>query len=170
MALQLESTLLEDAHKLKARLEAAKVAADNAIAAHNAGLEHFKVLLDGYRAYASAYETVVRSELNKVESSRRCWRPSRSRQINKSLVDRYKAEIEGRMAAVEIWRRRRRPDAGGSGAFAHPGWRRTGARFQATVNADSPKPTSTKPAWGRSRQAGRLPHTGGLRRQGGRPG
>lgn len=143
MALQLESTLLEDAYKLEMlAFEAAKVAADNAIAAHNAGLEHFKALLDGYRAYASAYETVVRSELNKVEVFKALLAAEQVKaDINKSLVDRYKAEIEGRMAAVEIYKarvgaaqtlvelERSRIQAGGEQVRA----------FVATVNAETAK-------------------------------
>lgn len=143
IALQLESTLLEDAYKLEMlAFEAAKVAADNAIAAHNAGLEHFKALLDGYRAYASAYETVVRAELNKVEVFKALLAAEQVKaDINKSLVDRYKAEIEGRMAAVEIYKarvgaaqtlvelERSRIQAGGEQVRA----------FVATVNAETAK-------------------------------
>lgn len=143
MALQLESTLLEDAYKLEMlAFEAAKVAADNAIAAHNAGLEHFKALLDGYRAYAGAYETVVRAELNKVEVFKALLAAEQVKaDINKSLVDRYKAEIEGRMAAVEIYKarvgaaqtlvelERSRIQAGGEQVRA----------FVATVNAETAK-------------------------------
>ena len=45
LALQLESTLLDDCYKLEMlAFETAKTAADNAIAAHNAAIEHFKAL------------------------------------------------------------------------------------------------------------------------------
>ncbi|WP_103018169.1 hypothetical protein [Alicycliphilus denitrificans] len=107
-ALQLESTLLEDCYKLEMlAFEAAKTAADNAIAAHNAALEHFKALLAGYQAYAAAYDTVVKSELSKVEVFKALLSAEETKaNINKSLVDRYKAEIEGSMAAVEIYKAR----------------------------------------------------------------
>ena len=108
LALQLESTLLEDAYKLEVlAIDAAKAAADNAIAAHNAAIEHFKALLAGYQAYASAYETVIRAELNKVEVFKALLSAEQTKaDINKSLVERYKAEIDGSMAAVQIYQAR----------------------------------------------------------------
>ena len=107
-ALALESTLLEDCYKLEMlAFTASKEAADNAIAAHNAALEHFKALLDGYRSYAAAYETVVKAELNKVEVFKAMLQAEQIKaEINQSLVARYKAEIDGRMAAVEIYKAR----------------------------------------------------------------
>lgn len=108
LALQLESTLLEDTYKLEVlAIDAAKAAADNAIAAHNAAIEHFKALLAGYQAYASAYETVIRAELNKVEVFKALLSAEQTKaDINKSLVERYKAEIDGSMAAVQIYQAR----------------------------------------------------------------
>lgn len=108
LALQLESTLLEDAYKLEMlAFETAKTAADNAIAAHNAAIEHFKALLAGYQAYAAAYDTVIKAELNKVEVFKALLAAEQTKaDINKSLVDRYRAEIEGRMAVVEIYKAR----------------------------------------------------------------
>ena len=104
-ALQLESTLLEDCYKLEAlALDVAKTAAAGAIAAHNAALEHFKALLTGYQAYASAYETVIKAELNKVEVFKALLMAEQAKaDINKSLVERFKAEIDGAMAAVQIY-------------------------------------------------------------------
>ena len=142
-ALQLESVLLEDTYKLELlAVEVAKSTADNAIAAHNAALEHFKALLAGYQAYASAYDTVVKAELSKVEVFRALLAAEETKaNINKSLVDRYKAEIEGRMAAVEIYKarvgaaqtlvelERTRIQAGGEQVRA----------FVATVNAETAK-------------------------------
>ncbi|ADU99453.1 hypothetical protein [Alicycliphilus denitrificans] len=142
-ALQLESTLLEDCYKLEMlAFEAAKTAADNAIAAHNAALEHFKALLAGYQAYAAAYDTVVKAELSKVEVFKALLSAEETKaSINKSLVDRYKAEIEGGMAAVEIYKarvgaaqtlvelERARIQAGGEQVRA----------FVATVNAETAK-------------------------------
>lgn len=108
LALQLESTLLDDCYKLEMlAFETAKTAADNAIAAHNAALEHFKALLAGYQAYASAYDTVIKAELNKVEVFKALLSAEQTKaDINKSLVERFKAEIDGAMAAVQIYQAR----------------------------------------------------------------
>lgn len=108
LALRLESTLLEDAYKLEVlALDAAKAVAQNSIDVHNASVERFKALLAGYQAYAGAYDTVIKAELNKVEVFKALLSAEQTKaDINKSLVDRYKAEIEGRMAAVEIYKAR----------------------------------------------------------------
>lgn len=76
-------------------------------AAHNAALERYKALLDGYRAFALAYETVIKAEMNKVEVYKAMLQAEQTKaQINQSLVARYKAEIDGRMVAVEIYKAR----------------------------------------------------------------
>lgn len=108
LAMQLESTLLEDTYKLEVlAIDAAKATAENAIAAHNAAIEHYKALLAGYQAYASAYETVIRAELNKIEVFKALLSAEQTKaEINKSLVDRYKAEIDGAMASVQIYQAR----------------------------------------------------------------
>ncbi|WP_047218058.1 hypothetical protein [Delftia lacustris] len=107
-ALQLETTLLDDAYKLEMlAFETAKTTADNALAAFNAAVEHYKALLAGYQAYAAAYDTVIRAELNKVEVYKAMLAAEQTKaDINKSLVDRYRAEIDGRMAVVEIYKAR----------------------------------------------------------------
>ena len=107
-AIQLESTLLEGAHKFEMlAFEAAKVAAETAVAAHNAALERYKALLEGYRLYASVYDTIMRGELAKVEVFRVLLQAEETKaSINKSLVERYKAEVDGRMAVVEIFKAR----------------------------------------------------------------
>ncbi|WP_423459983.1 hypothetical protein [Ottowia sp. VDI28] len=142
-ALQLETTLMEDCYKLEMlAFEAAKSTAENAIAAHNAALEHFKALLAGYQAYAAAYDTVIKAELSKIEVFKALLQAEQTKaDINKSLVDRYKAEIEGCMAAVEIYKarvgaaqtlvelERTRIQAGGEQVKA----------FVATVNAETAK-------------------------------
>ena len=108
LALQLESTLLDDCYKLEMlAFETAKTAADNAIAAHNAAIEHFKALLAGYQAYASAYDTVIKAELNKVEVFKALLSAEETKaNINRALVERFKAEIDGAMAAVQIYQAR----------------------------------------------------------------
>ena len=142
-ALQLESTLMDSLYKYEMlAFEAAKAAADNAIQANNAAIEHFKALLAGYQAYASAYDTVVKAELSKVEVFKALLSAEETKSnINRSLVERYKAEIEGSMAAVEIYKARvgaaqtlvelekARIQAGGEQVRA----------FVATVNAETAK-------------------------------
>lgn len=107
-ALRLESTLLEDCYKLEMlAFEAAKTAAEMSIAGVNAKLEQFKALLLGYQAYASAYDTLIKAELSKIEVFKALLQAeSIKADINKSLVERYKAEIDGRMAVVEIYKAR----------------------------------------------------------------
>lgn len=143
LALQLETSLMDDAYRLEQlAVEVAKAEADNAIAAHNAAIEHYKALLAGYQAYASAYETVIKAELNKVEVFKALLSAEQTKaDINQSLVGRYKAEIEGAMAAVEIYKarvgaaqtlvelERTRIQAGGEQIRA----------FVATINAETAK-------------------------------
>lgn len=105
-ALQLENNLMDYAYKLEmAAFQAAKELADNSLAAHNAAIEHFKALLSGYSAYASAYDTVIKAELNKVEVFKALLSAEQTKaQINLGLVQQYKAEIDGSMAVVEIYK------------------------------------------------------------------
>ncbi|MEQ6307451.1 hypothetical protein ABN448_09575 [Delftia acidovorans] len=107
-ALQLETALMDDAYKLEMlAFETAKATADNSLAAHNAAVEYYKALLAGYQAYAAAYDTVIRAELNKVDVYKAMLEAEKTKaDINKSLVDRYRAEIDGSMAVVEIYKAR----------------------------------------------------------------
>ncbi|TYK74368.1 hypothetical protein FSY45_19610 [Comamonas sp. Z1] len=106
--LALEGQLMDQALQLdRLSFDAAKTAADHSIAAHNAALERFKALLDGYRTYAMAYETVIKAEMNKVEVYKALLQAEQTKaDINQSLVARYKAEIDGSMASVEIYKAR----------------------------------------------------------------
>ena len=142
-ALQLESTLLDDWHKVEMMaMDVAKTAASNAIQVYNAALDHFKALLAGYGAYASAYDTVIKAEMNKVEVFKAMLQAEQLKaEINKSLVEQYKAEIDGSMAVVQIYQARvgaaktlvelegTRVQAGGEQVKA----------FVATVNAETAK-------------------------------
>lgn len=105
-AISLETQLMDQAYKLEQLVfEAAKATADNEIQAHNAALEQFKALLAGYQAYASAYETLIKAELNKVEVFKALLSAEELKsQINTALVQQYKAQIEGAMATVEIYK------------------------------------------------------------------
>lgn len=142
-ALQLEGALLDNSYKLEMlAFETAKAAADNAIQANNAAIEHFKALLSGYQMYASAYDTIIKAETAKIDIFRaRLQAEETKANINKSLVDRYRAEIDARMSVVEIYKarvgaaqtlveiERARIQAGGEQVRA----------FVATVNAETAK-------------------------------
>ena len=108
MAITLESTLIDNHYKYEQlAFEAAKVTAEQSISVINARIEQFKALLQGYQAYASTYDTLIKAELSKVEVFKALLSAEETKaNINKSLVERYKAEIEGRMAAVEIYKAR----------------------------------------------------------------
>lgn len=107
-AIQLETTLMDNAYKLELLgFEIAKETAANAIQVVNLSIERFKALLDGYRSYASVYETLIRAEMNKVEVFKALLDAEKTKaDINKSLVDRYKAEVDASMASVEIYKAR----------------------------------------------------------------
>lgn len=105
---QLETALMDDSFKYQQlAFQVAKETADNAIATHNARIEYFKGLLAGYQTYASTYDTLIKAELSKVQLFEALQKSEETKaNINQSLVARYKAEIEGRMAAVEIFKAR----------------------------------------------------------------
>ena len=106
--IQLELGLMDDAYKIEQlAFQAAKEVADNAIAVHNARITQFGALLDGYRTYASVYDTLIKAELSKVTLFEAMLKSEQTKaDINQSLVGRYKAEIESRMASVEIYKAR----------------------------------------------------------------
>ncbi|WP_324623093.1 hypothetical protein [Delftia lacustris] len=164
-ALQLETTLLDDAYKLEMlAFETAKTTADNALAAFNAAVEHYKALLAGYQAYAAAYDTVIRAELNKVDVYKAMLEAEKTKaDINKSLVDRYRAEIDGSMAVVESTRpawARPRPSSNWRRPVSRPAASRSGPSWPRSTPRP-PAPTCTRhrsalraPRW---RPSARLP-------------
>ena len=105
-AIGLESQLLEHAYKIEMlAFEAAKALAENEIQVFNSSLEHYKALLAGYQTYASAYDTLIKSELSKVEVFKALLQAEELKaQINTALVQQYKVQIEGAMANVEIFK------------------------------------------------------------------
>lgn len=107
-AIQLETVMMDNAYKLEQlAVQVAKETADNAITTHNAALERFKALQEGYRVTASVYETLIRAEMNKVEVFKALLQAEQAKaDINKSLVDRFEAEINASMAGVEIYKAR----------------------------------------------------------------
>lgn len=104
--MQMESTLIDYSFKMEQiSFDIARTTADNAIQVHNAAIERFRALLQGYESYASVYKTIIDSELAKVEVYKAQLDAENTKAtINKSLVDAYKAEIEASMAQVEIYR------------------------------------------------------------------
>lgn len=104
--MQLEAQLMDYSWKIEQQtFEAARLMAENAIAVHNAQLEQFKALLQGYESYASVYKTIIESQLAKVEVYKAQLAAEQSKaDINRSLVERYKVQIEAGMAEVEIYR------------------------------------------------------------------
>lgn len=104
--LQLEGQLMDYALKVEQMaFEVAKVTADNAMQVYNAGVERFKALLQGFQTYSAAYETIIKAELNKVEVYKAELEGEKIKSdINASLVQQFKAQIEGSMAVVEIYK------------------------------------------------------------------
>lgn len=107
-AMQLESALIDDAYKREQLVfEAAKALADNAVAIHNAAIEQYKGLLTGYQAYAAAYDTLVKAELSKVEVFKAQISAEEAKvNINRAMVEQYKASIDGAMATVQVYQAR----------------------------------------------------------------
>lgn len=105
-ATQLEAQLIDYSFKLESlAFEAAKALAENEIQVFNANIEHFKALLAGYQAYAAAYDTLIKAELNKIEVFKALLATEQTKsQINLALVQQYKAQIEGAMASVEVFK------------------------------------------------------------------
>lgn len=104
--MQLEGQLIEYSFKMEQlAFQSAKEYADNAIALHNASVEKYKALLDGYRAYASAYDTVIKGQIAAVDIYKAQLEGEQTKaNINATLVQQYKAQIEAGMAQVEIYR------------------------------------------------------------------
>jgi hypothetical protein len=104
--IQLEGQLIDYSWKMEQMaFETAKQYADNAIQVHNANIEKFKALLDGYQTYASVYKDIIQAELAKVEVYKAQIDAEKAKaDINQALVNAYKAEIEGSLANVEIYR------------------------------------------------------------------
>lgn len=105
-ATQLESQLIDYSFKIESlAFEAAKAVADNEVQVFNSKIEHFKALLAGYQAYASAYDTLIKAELTKVEVYKAELSAEQTKaQINLALVQQYKAQIDGTLATVEIFK------------------------------------------------------------------
>ena len=141
--MQLEGQLVDYSFKLEQMtFEAAKTAADNAIQAHNAGVERFKALMTAYGIYASAYENIIKAELAKVEVYKARLQGERAKaEINTVMVQQFKAQIEAGMAQVEIYK----AHVGGANALVQLEQAKVGAAgeqikaYVAQVNAETAK-------------------------------
>lgn len=104
--MQLEGQLIDYSFKLETlAFESAKTIAENAIQLYNAQVEKYKALLDGYRTYASAYDTIIKAELAKVEAYKAELEAEQTKaNVNLAMVNAYKAHIEAGMAQIEIYR------------------------------------------------------------------
>lgn len=104
--MQLESKLIDYSYQMEQMaFESAKAAAQNAIELHNAAIQKFNGLLQGYQTYASVYKTIIDGQLAKVEVFKAQLQAEMSKaEINKLRVEQFKAEIEARMSTVEIFK------------------------------------------------------------------
>jgi hypothetical protein len=104
--IQLEGQLVEYSWKMEQMaFETAKAYAQNAIDLHNAAVDQFRALLQGYETYASAYKTIIDGELGKVEIYKAQLQGEETKaQVNTALVQQYKAQIDAGMAQVDIYR------------------------------------------------------------------
>lgn len=103
--LKLESQLLDYAMKLEQiGFESAKFGAENAVQAYNAVVDAYKASLSGYQTYAQAYETVIKAELSRIEIFKGKLAGEETKaNINRTLVEQYKAAIEAGMAQVKVY-------------------------------------------------------------------
>ncbi len=104
--IQLESQLITYSYQMEQlAFESAKAHADNAIAVHNAAVERFRALLQGYETYAQAYKTIIDGELAKVEVYKAQMQAEEVKaNVNRALVESFKAQIEASLSSVEIYR------------------------------------------------------------------
>lgn len=103
--MQLEGQLIDYSYKLEQlTFEDAKQYADNAVQLHNAAIQQFQGLLQGYQTYASVYKSIIDGQLAKVEVYKAQLQGEQTKaEINKTLVEQYKAQIDAGMAQVRIY-------------------------------------------------------------------
>lgn len=141
--MQLEDQLMQ--HWVRSEqlvFEAAKAAADNAIALHNAHLENFRALSSQYANLQQAYKTIIEAEMAKVEIYKAQLQAEQNKaQINTALVQQFKTQVEASMAHVELYR----AQLGGAQTLMQLEQAKIGAAservraFTATMNAEIAK-------------------------------
>lgn len=106
IGMKLESQLVDYSYKMEQlSFESAKQYAENALAVHNASVDKFKALLQGYQTYADTYKTIIEGQKAKVDIFRAQLEGEQTKaNINTALVQQYKAQIEAGMALVEIYK------------------------------------------------------------------
>jgi hypothetical protein len=104
-SMQLEGKLVEYSLQLeKIAFESAKAVADNAVAVYNAQVDKFKSLLQAYQLYASAYDSIIKGELAKVEVFRAEIAAEQAKaDTNRTLVEQYKAAIDAGLSQVKVF-------------------------------------------------------------------
>lgn len=104
--MELEGKLIDYSWKIEQlAFDTAKQYAENAIQTHNAAVEKYKALLQGYQTYASAYKTIIDGQLAVVEVYKAQLQGEETKaSINTALVQQYKAQIEASMATVEVYK------------------------------------------------------------------
>lgn len=141
--IQLESQLIDYSYRLEQlTFESARVYADNAIQLHNAALQRYTALLQGYEAYAAVYKTIIDSQLAKVEVYKAQLAAEQTKaDINQTLVAQYKTMVEAGMAQAEVYR----AQVAGAQTLIQLEQAKIGAAgeriraFVATVNAETAK-------------------------------
>lgn len=106
VGMQLESKLLDYSLQYeRIAFESAKEVADNALAIYNAQIEKYKSLLDAYRTYAAAYDTIIKGQLAKVDVFKAQIAAEQAKaDANRTLVEQYKAGVEAALAVVEVFK------------------------------------------------------------------
>ncbi len=141
--MQLEDQLMQHwARSEQLVFDAAKAAAENAIAMHNAHLENFRALSAQYANLQQAYKVIIEAEMAKVEIYKAQLQAEQNKaQINTALVQQFKTQVEASMAHVELYR----AQLGGAQTLMQLEQAKIGAAservraFTATLNAEISK-------------------------------
>ena len=105
-ATALEGKLIDYANQIAQRaFEAAKASIDAAIAIYNAQVEAYKASLEGFRSQVLVYETEIKGiEAQIRETQAQIDFEKTKAEINTTIVDQYKVEIDAQNLLVEIYK------------------------------------------------------------------
>lgn len=105
-AIALEQLLINENQQIQQRsFEAAKYVQDVAINIFNAELAKVNIALEGYKAYAAAYEAQVRAALSRVEIFKaEIEAQGLISQINRDSVLLYNAQLDAIKTSVEVYK------------------------------------------------------------------
>ena len=106
VGMELEGKLITYSYQLEQlTFESAKTAAENSIGIHNALVEEYKALLEGFKIYAMVYRTIIDAETMKVTVYKAEIDGEQAKaSVNMTLVQQYKAQIEASLALVEVYK------------------------------------------------------------------